>query len=87
MTPQPPDFRVPIKSTWKDALGVPLTNRRITSRIKQGWYGLLPKLRLLSVSANKAERKKAREELKKYDGIPIKKGFKRTIPVDLTEFI
>jgi hypothetical protein len=78
----PSDFRVPIKSTWRDALGVPLTDRRITTRIKQGWYGELPKLRLLARSADKAQRKAAREKLKRFEGIPV--TFKKTYPVKIS---
>lgn len=33
------DNQVPIKSTWRDAIGKKLTDRIITKRIKQGYYG------------------------------------------------
>jgi len=77
---------VPIKSTWREAIGVPLTDRRITNRIKEGWYGLLPKLRLLARSSNKATRSAAKEQLKRYEGVPV--CTKRCVPVvDITEFV
>lgn len=30
---------VPLRPAWRDARGVPLTNRRITARAREGWYG------------------------------------------------
>ena len=30
---------VPIRSTWRDPIGKPLTDRRILNRMKEGWYG------------------------------------------------
>lgn len=59
---------IPIKSTWRDAIGVKLTNRRITNRIKQGWYGRVEQLRLLARSADKDKRNKAKAELIRYEG-------------------
>lgn len=32
------DPRVHIRSTWREAIGPLLTNRRITMRMRQGWY-------------------------------------------------
>ena len=84
--PLPPDYRVPIKSTWKDALGVPLTNRRITNRIKQGWYGRIAQLQLLARGSDKNKRKAAREELKRFEGVMVKTN-RVTHPIDLMEFV
>lgn len=86
---RPIDYRVPIKSTWKDALGVPLTDRRITNRIRAGWYGRIAQLHLLARSANKAKRKVAREELKRFEGVMTKKPrVMRGGPiVDIGEFV
>lgn len=59
---------IPIKSTWRDAIGVKLTNRRITNRIKEGWYGRIEQLKLLARSADKDKRNKAKAELIRYEG-------------------
>jgi hypothetical protein len=87
--PLPADFRVPIKSTWRDAIGVKLTDRRITNRTKQGWYGELAKLRLLARSADKAKRKAAKEKLKRFEGLPLKRVATRQVskPIDIAEFV
>lgn len=43
-----PDYRIPIKSTWRDPIGKPLTNRAITERMKQGWYGVTARFAALA---------------------------------------
>jgi hypothetical protein len=42
------DHLVPIKSTWRLPIGKKLTDRLITERAKQGWYGTAAKERALS---------------------------------------
>lgn len=43
----PKDPCLHIRSTWRDPIGVPLTNRRILNRTKEGWYGETAKLAAL----------------------------------------
>jgi len=47
------DLRPSIRSTWRDAIGPVLTDRRITNRQKQGWYGEKAKQQALSRSRTK----------------------------------
>jgi hypothetical protein len=42
------DHRAPIKSTWRLPIGKKLTDRIITERAKQGWYGEAAKQRVLA---------------------------------------
>lgn len=63
---------IPIKSTWRDAIGPKLTNRRITNRIKEGWYGPIEKLKLLSRSPDKNIRNKAKADLVRYEGVVVR---------------
>lgn len=78
---------IPIKSTWHEAIGPRLTNRRITNRIKQGFYGRIEQLRLLARSTDKSKRQEARKELKRFEGSPlVKQRAKRTTPIDISEF-
>jgi phosphoglycerate dehydrogenase-like enzyme len=80
--------QIPIKSTWRDALGVPLTDRRITKRIAEGWYGRIAQLHQQAKSADKAKRKKAKEELKRYEGQAIKGKTLRITgrPINIEDF-
>ena len=81
-----PENRTPMRSTWRDPIGVALTDRRIVNRIKQGWYGEIAKLRQLARSANKAVKNKAKQQLKRYEGSHIATASKRTRPIDISEF-
>ena len=69
---------IPIKSTWRDAIGIKLTDRRITNRIKQGWYGRIAQLKLEARSADKAKRAKAKEQLKRFGELELKAKPHRT---------
>lgn len=79
---------IPIKSTWRDAIGVKLTNRRITNRIKEGWYGRIAQLQQLAKSSDKDKAKKAKLELKRYEGQAVKMKVQRIAgrPVNIEEF-
>jgi hypothetical protein len=39
---------IPIRSTWRDAIGAPLTDHRITHYMRQGRYGDEARLRVLA---------------------------------------
>lgn len=52
-----PDFRTPIKSTWRDPIGSLLTNARITKWAKLGWYGEAAKRRALAKTAKQKAQK------------------------------
>jgi len=79
-------MQILIKSTWKDPIGTKLTNKRISNRIREGWYGRIAQLRLLARGADKAKRRAAKEELKRFDGIMVKTK-KLARPVDIMEFV
>lgn len=53
------DHRIPIKSTWRDAIGKRLTDRTITKYIKMGKYGVEVKLRFFPPKEKKQPRVKA----------------------------
>lgn len=77
---------IPIKSTWRDAIGPKLTDRRIAKHAKAGRYGLIPKLRALAKSTDKFVRSKARAELLRYEGQPVKHSTARRV-INVNEFI
>lgn len=77
---------IPIKSSWPSPLGPVLTDSRITKRARQGWYGRIMQLRAHLKSTKKDERKKAKEELKRYEGLPVKRGRRTTVPINIEEF-
>jgi hypothetical protein len=48
-----PTVTIPIRSTWRDATGPLLTNRRINARACEGWYGETAKVRALAKDASR----------------------------------
>lgn len=59
----------PIRSTWRDPIGAKLTDRRITKRIQQGWYGEIEKLKVLAKNGSKATKIAAKARLAKFEGV------------------
>lgn len=84
-----PDLRPPIKSTWRDPIGKPITDRVILNRAKQGFYGEIERLRALARCSDKGKRNAAKKRLIELEGAMPRKprGRKTTIPVNINEFI
>ena len=78
---------IPLPSGWKPALGIPLTDRRIAKRVREGWYGRIAQLKAHAKSQDKEKRNKAKLELQRYEGIPVKKTRVVRFRVDISEFV